>query len=167
VTAFDFNNYVIDNQINPTLNLQAGSIYVFNVSAGGNPFWIKTVNINGTDDGVPGVWNNGVDAGVIVFFVPTSGQTQYFYNCEFHPAMNGILNIVTASSSTASSSTASSSSSHSATASSSTATASASSSSTSSSTGKPSSPATAPEPYLTLLISLSAVCCYLSKLLSN
>jgi len=137
VSALDVNTYIINGKQNPTINLKAGNSYEFNIYAPANPFWIKTVSGNGVNNGAPGVVGNGVDAGQIYFTVPATGaQPQYFYNCEFHPAMNGALTIGTfVPSSTVSSSSGGTSSGYIIT------------------------------PHITLLIVLSAVCIRLMRLL--
>ena len=83
---------------NPTLTVNAGDILSFNlVSVGGHPFWIKKVNSTGTLNAVTtgtitGI--NGAQSGILSW--NTTGVTPgtYYYNCEFHAAMHGIINVL-------------------------------------------------------------------------
>ena len=45
--------YRIDGVDNPTLNLVRGTTYTFNITAVGHPFYIKTVQSNGTAINTP------------------------------------------------------------------------------------------------------------------
>jgi hypothetical protein len=89
-------SYIINGEVNPSLTLTTGS-YKFNVNAEGHPFWIKTVR--GTCDDTPdcqksafpGVQQNGIEVGVISLTIPPNTNTTVFYNCEFHPLMEGVI----------------------------------------------------------------------------
>lgn len=86
--------YLINGASNPNLKLVRGFTYTFNISAPFHPFWIKSVQGNGTANAfTDGVTGNGTDAGTVVFAVPTNAPSLLFYNCEVHPAMTGQLNI--------------------------------------------------------------------------
>lgn len=86
--------YDIDGQSNPTLNLERGKTYVFNINASGHPFWIKTAQVTGTSDAYnDGVTNNGTDSGTIVFTVPSNAPSTLYYNCQFHGSMAGTISI--------------------------------------------------------------------------
>src|SRR5437763_9942644 len=53
-------SYTIDAQTNPTLNLVRGQTYTFNINASGHPFYIKTIQGNGTlNQYTNGVTGNG------------------------------------------------------------------------------------------------------------
>jgi len=66
----------------------------FNVSSPGHPFWIKTKQSTGTDNGYSGVNKNGIEEGMLTLTIPASGApSQLFYNCEFHPPMTGIITV--------------------------------------------------------------------------
>jgi hypothetical protein len=83
---------------NPTLTLYRGVTYVFNITAIGHPFFIKT-NISGgtTDTFNDGVVNNGAQSGTLTFVVPVTAPNQLSYNCSVHSTtfgMHGFLNIL-------------------------------------------------------------------------
>jgi hypothetical protein len=87
--------YNINGTNNATLTLMRGVTYLFNVSASGHPFWIKSVSSTGTGNAYnTGVINNGVQVGMLTFAVPTNAPSALFYNCQFHSAMKGTLNII-------------------------------------------------------------------------
>lgn len=94
VTANGFTSYTIDGESNPTLTLIRGNTYVFQVSAPGHPFWINSTAGTGTNNAFSdGVTGNGTSSGFITFAVPESAPDQLFYNCQFHSAMTGMINI--------------------------------------------------------------------------
>jgi hypothetical protein len=79
---------------NPTLYLTKGKNYRFSVNASGHPFYIKTVNVNGTGSAYEnGVTNNGAAVGIITFKVPYDAPDILYYNCSVHSAMNGEIRI--------------------------------------------------------------------------
>lgn len=88
-------SYSIDGSTNPTLTLQRGLTYAFNVVANGHPFWIKTTQSTGQLDGVTGVLGNGVQNGLVYFTVANNVSDTLYYNCEFHGSMSGVIKIVT------------------------------------------------------------------------
>jgi hypothetical protein len=89
--------YNIQGTNNPTLTLVRGVTYLFSVNASGHPFWIKTARSTGTGSAYnSGVTGNGVSAGQLTFAVPTNAPNQLFYNCQFHTAMSGIINLADA-----------------------------------------------------------------------
>jgi hypothetical protein len=95
ISAYLFNG--LTNR-NPTLTLQRGVTYVFNVNASGHPFDIKTNSTTGaTDRYNEGVTGQGAQISALTFSVPMDAPTQLLYHCEIHPAMVGFLNIVNAS----------------------------------------------------------------------
>ena len=90
-----FSAYSIDGTSNATLTLCRGSTYTFTMSATGHPFWIKTVQGIGTANAyMDGVTGNGSATGTITFVVAGNAPGQLFYNCQFHGAMTGNINIV-------------------------------------------------------------------------
>jgi hypothetical protein len=89
--------YNINGTNNPTLTLMRGVTYLFNINAFGHPFWIKTVAGIGTGNAYnSGVAGNGTQVGTLNFAVPTNAPGTLFYNCQFHSAMQGTLNIIDA-----------------------------------------------------------------------
>lgn len=101
ITNSGSTNYLIDNaadyngapfNADPTLSLQRGLTYQFNIAAGGHPFRIAT-SVGGTQYNV-GVSANDVSSGTIIFRVPMDAPTTLFYNCTIHPGtMFGTINI--------------------------------------------------------------------------
>jgi hypothetical protein len=90
--------YIIDGQSNPTLTLVRGQTYVFDVNASGHPFWVQTSsgaynsqNVLTTSDGIEG---NGTSVGTITWTVSQSAPNTLYYVCQFHPAMQGTINII-------------------------------------------------------------------------
>jgi hypothetical protein len=84
-------DYVSGNNANPTLTLQRGLTYKFNVSVFGHPFRIASSNFGPAFN--RGVTNNDVMGGVLTFKVPMDAPSQLYYYCLAHPNMNGIINI--------------------------------------------------------------------------
>jgi hypothetical protein len=81
---------------NPVLTLLRGSTYVFTVFASGHPFWLQTTSgaYNSANTYATGVTNGGEDMGGITFTVPANAPDNLYYICQFHPSMNGIINII-------------------------------------------------------------------------
>lgn len=86
--------YRIDGVDNPTLNLQRGQTYTFNVNAVGHPFYIKTNQSTGTGGAYNvGVTNNGTQSGTITWTVAGNAPSTLFYNCSVHESMTGQINV--------------------------------------------------------------------------
>jgi hypothetical protein len=85
--------YVINGADNPTLVLERGVTYIFDVNALGHPFYLKTVaNSTGTGNQyTSGVTGNGVQLGPLTFSVPTNAPNPLYYHCSEHFAMGGTL----------------------------------------------------------------------------
>jgi hypothetical protein len=85
--------YVINGTNNPTLVLERGVTYVFNVNSFGHPFYIKTIpNSTGTGNQyTSGVTGNGVQFGTLTFAVPTNAPHPLYYHCSEHIGMGGTL----------------------------------------------------------------------------
>ena len=80
---------------NPALYLYRGFTYHFIINSPGHPFWINSVNGTGQGNAYNnGVTNNGTASGTIAFMVPMDAPATLYYNCEYHGAMNGTINIV-------------------------------------------------------------------------
>lgn len=95
VTSYIFNSDDLENVENPNLTLKRGATYTFSMNASGHPFFIKSVQGN-TNSGAynSGVTNNGSQDGIVTFVVPMDAPDTLFYNCQFHSAMTGTLNII-------------------------------------------------------------------------
>ena len=79
----------------PTLTLVRGQTYEFDVTAGGHPFFIKTIQGTGSSNQYnEGITNNGVSNGKLTFTVPNDAPSTLYYNCQFHGSMTGTINIV-------------------------------------------------------------------------
>ena len=78
---------------NPTLILIRGFTYEFVVNASGHPFWIKTTQTTGTNDGYPAAGGNGTQSGQIFLTVPMNAPNILYYICQYHGSMTGIINI--------------------------------------------------------------------------
>ena len=79
----------------PTLTLVRGKTYEFDVSAGGHPFWIKTIQGSGSFNQYnEGITNNGASIGKLTFTVPNDAPSTLYYNCQYHGSMTGKINIV-------------------------------------------------------------------------
>lgn len=88
-------SYTINSLSNPTLTLQRGTTYTFAVNASGHPFYIKTIQGNTTANAYNnGVTGNGVQVGTLTFSVPTDAPDTLYYNCQFHAAMTGVIQLV-------------------------------------------------------------------------
>ena len=94
VTAVGTGAYVINGSDNPTLDVCKGDTVTFNIAATGHPFWLKTIQgasqANAYTDGVTG---NGTTTGALTWVVSAAAPTPLYYNCEFHGAMTGIINV--------------------------------------------------------------------------
>lgn len=93
VTNSGTTSYLIDNaadyngapfNADPTISLQRGLTYQFNISSGGHPFRIA-VSAGGAQYNV-GVSANDVSSGTIIFRVPMDAPTTLSYFCTIHPA---------------------------------------------------------------------------------
>ena len=94
INAVDRNG-IISNGNNSVLNFYSGSRVRFEINAPGHNFYIKTINSVGSSNQVSGVVNNGTDNGVIDWVVPdVSSSTSFYYNCEYHSSMSGLISVV-------------------------------------------------------------------------
>lgn len=100
-SGFSAWNFSIDGAplvANPQLTLVTGQTYTFSVSASGtHPFWIKTVQGNGSANGYVGggLSANGVTSSTSVTFTPpVTAPSTLFYNCGNHQPMTGIIKII-------------------------------------------------------------------------
>jgi hypothetical protein len=96
VTGGNGVDYFINGQPDPSLTLQRGVTYIFQLSnVALHPFWIKSSLGAGSSGRYDvGVTNNGATSGNVTFAVQASAPDTLFYQCGNHFAMNGVLNIV-------------------------------------------------------------------------
>jgi hypothetical protein len=88
--------YTIDGSDNPTLTLVRGNTYFFTVNASGHPFWIQTTGAGYSAGDVynTGVTNNGVAVGGLQFTIDAAAPSTLYYQCQYHSAMVGTINII-------------------------------------------------------------------------
>ena len=77
---------------NPTITLQRGKTYRFDVNASGHPFMIRVSS--GGSDYTNGVVNAGTQSGAVYFTVPDDAPNSLVYQCSVHSAMVGTINII-------------------------------------------------------------------------
>lgn len=95
VSNSGFSDYLINGVGDPAITVVRGCSYSFNVNASGHPFLLKTVQGNGTGNLVSdGVVGNGAQVGSITWTVAASAPSTLFYNCQFHSAMTGTINVI-------------------------------------------------------------------------
>jgi subtilisin family serine protease len=89
-TGSDRDN-TFSNDNDPTINCNAGDTLVFNVSASGHPFFVKTSATTGTGNQVSTgtISGQGTTSGAVTW--DTTGVTPgtYYYICQFHSGMVG------------------------------------------------------------------------------
>jgi hypothetical protein len=82
---------------NPTLHLIRGHSYDFVVAGNqSHPFYVKTVNGNGTLNGYSGFSPNAVATATtqtVSFLVPNDAPDSLFYNCSVHSSMSGKIDV--------------------------------------------------------------------------
>ena len=89
-------SYVLSGDVsgsNATVTLNVGDTVNFTVNASGHPFYINTTNTTGTGSQVstPPATGQGSVYGVVSWTPNTSGT--YYYNCQYHSSMNGIIQV--------------------------------------------------------------------------
>lgn len=95
VTPNGVTDWVVNGANDPTLTLNRGSSYDFNVTAPGHLFYIKTApEVGSGSQWTQGVKNNGTSSGTVSFGVPASAPDLLYYQCGIHPGMSGRLVIV-------------------------------------------------------------------------
>jgi hypothetical protein len=93
--ANGLSDYIIDGQNDPTLTLQRGVTYRFQVSVIGHPFDIKTNRtVFASDRYNSGVTGQGAQNSTLTFAVPLDAPSLLHYQCESHAGMGGDLTIV-------------------------------------------------------------------------
>lgn len=92
VGAYVVNGTGTSNSSNPTLYLNRGELYKFNVNANGHPFYINTANTTGTSSQYAvGITGNGTEVGEVSFRVPMDAPSRLHYNCGLHSSMGGAI----------------------------------------------------------------------------
>ena len=89
-SAYTFSGAATGN--NPTITLQRGKTYRFDVNASGHPFQIRVSN--GGSNYTNGVENAGTQSGAVYFTVPDDAPNSLVYQCTVHAAMVGTINII-------------------------------------------------------------------------
>lgn len=79
---------------NPTLTLQRGKTYKFNLNATGHPFRIQSTTGTSGTLVTNGVENNTAAVGTIYYTVPDNAPDTLYYQCQVHSAMNGTINVI-------------------------------------------------------------------------
>jgi len=87
-------HYIINESEDPELTISLGDTLILINDGESHPLYIKTALSNGTTNQITDgtVSGQGSTDGPIVF-IPTSIGT-YYYQCEIHPNMNGIINVI-------------------------------------------------------------------------
>ena len=89
-SAYTFSGGATGN--NPTLTLQRGKTYRFDVNASGHPFQIRVSS--GGSNYTNGVVNAGTQSGAVYFTVPDGAPDTLVYQCTVHAAMVGTINVI-------------------------------------------------------------------------
>ena len=89
-SAYTFTGAATGN--NPTITLQRGKTYRFDVNASGHPFQIRVSN--GGSNYTNGVENAGTQSGAVYFTVPDDAPNSLVYQCTVHASMVGTINII-------------------------------------------------------------------------
>ena len=89
-SAYTFSGGTTGN--NPTLTLQKGKTYRFDVNASGHPFMIRVSS--GGSNYTNGVINAGTQSGAVYLTVPDDAPATLVYQCSAHAAMVGTINII-------------------------------------------------------------------------
>ena len=88
----DDRNTTHSNSTQPTINVKKGDTIEFTINAVGHPFWIKTSQSIGTGGAYnTGVTGNGAENGSLIWDTTNAIVGTYYYNCEYHSSMNGII----------------------------------------------------------------------------
>ena len=89
LSGTDRNGSITGN--NTALAFNNGDVVDFVVSAGGHPFYVKTVNGTGTGNQASGVTGQGAENGTVRWTIAAAGT--YYYNCAYHAAMYGTITV--------------------------------------------------------------------------
>jgi hypothetical protein len=90
--APDNGGYLINGELNPPLDLQSNTTYIFNVQAPGHPFYIKTDRVLGDASAYDfQVTGNGAEQGNVKIVLSMGPVPKLFYQCANHIKMGGSL----------------------------------------------------------------------------
>ena len=89
-SAYTFSGAATGN--NPTITLQRGKTYRFDVNASGHPFAIRVSS--GGSAYTNGVENANAQVGAVYFTVPDDAPNSLVYQCTVHASMVGTINII-------------------------------------------------------------------------
>ena len=85
-------NSAYTNKSDPTLTFKKGDTIILNVSASGHPLWIKTVQGTTSANAVTtDITGNGAQSGTITWDTTNALTGTYYYNCEYHGGMTGMI----------------------------------------------------------------------------
>jgi FlgD Ig-like domain len=89
-------SYRINGVDNAPLTLNRGQTIMFNVTATGHPFFIKTQRVTGTGSQyTTGVTGNGATNGTVTWVIAADAPSPLFYQCSVHSAMGGTITLQT------------------------------------------------------------------------
>ena len=89
-SAYTFSGAATGN--NPTITVERGKTYRFDVNASGHPFQIRVSD--GGSNYTNGVENAGTQSGAVYFTVSDDAPATLVYQCTNHAAMVGTINII-------------------------------------------------------------------------
>jgi hypothetical protein len=89
-SAYTFSGAATGN--NPTITLERGKTYRFDVNASGHPFAIRVSN--GGSAYTNGIENANAQVGAIYFTVPDDAPNSLVYQCTVHSSMVGTINVI-------------------------------------------------------------------------
>lgn len=80
---------------NPEITVMQGDTLTLNINSPGHPFWIKTQPTTGVGDTVTSGTISGVgtDSGTITWNTVGVNAGTYYYQCQYHSTMNGIITV--------------------------------------------------------------------------
>ena len=79
---------------NSTITVTKGDTLILEVNASGHPLWVKAEQSTGNSNPVTtGITNNGTDSGTITWDTTSVTAGTYYYNCENHASMNGVITV--------------------------------------------------------------------------
>ena len=82
---------------NAYIEIYKGDVVKFELDIVGHPFWIKTEKGIGSDNavssGISGV-GQGNTSGVLIWDTAHTNKSTYYYECQWHPGMGGLIRVV-------------------------------------------------------------------------